>query len=369
MFLKLAYELFCPYYCGNYEDFQMVKVVTLGCRINSYEAEVIKEKLSQFDDVIVINTCAVTAEAERQCRQTLRKLRRENPNARIVVTGCAAQINPQQFAAMPEVDLVLGNKEKSQIVDILTSPLQEKSIVGDIFSYDGHDDFVITGFEGRQRAFVQIQQGCDHRCTYCIVPFARGHNRSVPSSEIIRQIKELLSQGFAEICLTGVDACSYQPSFSGLIKEILEAIPLIPSLQFGSLDPAAIDDEFIALVGQYKAIAPHFHFSVQSGDNMILKRMKRRHSREDVINLCAKIRAVRPEATFGADFICGFPTETAEQFANTVKLVHEAGITHLHVFPYSERPGTPAALMPQIPVAERKHRAEILRKEGETIND
>ena len=347
----------------------MVKVITFGCRINSYESEVMKEKLSHFDDVIVINTCAVTHEAERQCCQGLRRLRRENPHARIVVTGCAAQINPQKFAAMPEVDLILGNKEKNSIDKILSQPLSEKTIVGDIFFYDGHDDFIITGFEGRQRAFVQIQQGCDHRCTYCIVPFARGHNRSVPLSEIIRQIKELLTQGFAEICLTGVDACSYKPSFSGLVKEILAAIPLIPSLQFGSLDPAAIDDEFIRLVGQYPAIAPHFHFSVQSGDNMILKRMKRRHSREDVINLCAKIRAVRPEATFGADFICGFPTETVEQFENTVKLVQEAGITRLHVFPYSERPGTPAALMPQVDVKERRRRAQILRQEGEIIND
>ena len=347
----------------------MVKVITFGCRINSYESEVIKEKLSLLDDVIIVNTCAVTAEAERQCRQALRKLRRENPGARIVVTGCAAQVNPQKFAAMPEVDLVLGNQEKASIDKILSQPLSEKTIVGDIFSYDGHDDFIITGFEGRQRAFVQIQQGCDHRCTYCIVPFARGHNRSVPAQEIIRQIKELLAQGFAEICLTGVDACSYKPSFSGLVKEILAALPLIPSLQFGSLDPAAIDDEFIDLVGRYPVIAPHFHFSVQSGDNMILKRMKRRHSREDVINLCAKIRAVRPEATFGADFICGFPTETIEQFENTVKLVHEAGITHLHVFPYSERPGTPAALMPQVDVEERRRRAHILRQQGEATND
>lgn len=347
----------------------MFKVVTLGCRINAYESEVIKEKLADMDNVIVINTCAVTGEAERQCRQTIRKLAKENPDARIVVTGCAAQIAPQKFAAMPEVDLVLGNKEKADIAGFLSQSLTEKTIVGDIFAYDGHDDFVITGFEGRQRAFVQIQQGCNHRCTYCIVPFARGNNRSVPEYEIIGQIRELLKQGFAEICLTGVDACSYQPSFSGLVRHILEQIPEIPSLQFGSLDPAATDDEFIELVKKYPNIAPHFHFSVQSGDNMVLKRMKRRHTREDVIALCKKIRAVRPEATFGADFICGFPTETEEQFMNTVKLVREAGINKLHVFPYSERPGTPAALMPQVSVEERRRRASVLRQEGEVIND
>lgn len=347
----------------------MFKVVTLGCRINAYESEVIKEKLADMDNVIVINTCAVTGEAERQCRQTIRKLAKENPDARIVVTGCAAQIAPQKFAAMPEVDLVLGNKEKADIAGFLSQSLTEKTIVGDIFAYDGHDDFVITGFEGRQRAFVQIQQGCNHRCTYCIVPFARGNNRSVPEYEIIGQIRELLKQGFAEICLTGVDACSYQPSFSGLVRHILEQIPEIPSLQFGSLDPAATDDEFIELVKKYPNIAPHFHFSVQSGDNMVLKRMKRRHTREDVIALCQKIRAVRPEATFGADFICGFPTETEEQFMNTVKLVREAGINKLHVFPYSERPGTPAALMPQVSVEERRRRASVLRQEGEVIND
>ena len=228
---------------------------------------------------------------------------------------------------------------------------------------------MITGFEGRQQAFVQIQQGCDHRCTYCIVPFARGNNRSVPEDEVLRQIGVLLEKGFEEICLTGVDACSYKPSFSGLVKKILEAFPSLPSLQFGSLDPAAVDDEFVALVGKYRNIWPHFHLSVQSGDNTILKRMRRRHGREEVIGLCAKIRAVRPEATFGADFICGFPTESEEAFMNTVRLVEEAGIGRLHVFPYSERPGTPAALMPQVPVEVRRKRAKILREKGEAVDD
>lgn len=347
----------------------MVQVITLGCRINSYESEVLKEKLSKVDNLIIVNTCAVTGEAERQCRQTIRKLRRDNPEARIIVTGCAAQIAPQKYAAMEEVDLVLGNKEKAEIENYINSELNEKSIVGDIFSYDDYDRYLITGFEGRQRAFVQIQQGCNHRCTYCIVPYARGNNRSVKEEDIITQIRELLHQGFAEICLTGVDVCSYQPSFSLLVKHILEQIPTIPSLQFGSLDPAAIDDDFINLIKNYPNMHPHFHFSIQSGDNMVLKRMRRRHTREDVINLCAKIRKIRPEATFGSDFICGFPTETEEQFQNTCKLVQQAGITHLHVFPYSERSGTPAALMPQVPVETRKERARILRSLGENSDD
>ena len=347
----------------------MVKIITFGCRINAYESEILKEKFSGFDNLIIINSCAVTKEAERQCRQAIRKLRRENPDSRIVVTGCAAQVSASKFSAMKEVDLVLGNKEKVEIEKYINGPLTEKTIVGDIFDYDNYDHFLITGFEGRHRAFVQIQQGCNHRCTYCIVPYARGANRSVPAEEIIKQIRELLEKGFKEICLTGVDACSWQPSFSGLVKQILEEIPDIPSLQFGSLDPAAIDDEFIELVRMHKNIAPHFHFSIQSGDNMVLKRMKRRHSREDVIRLCKKLKEAREDSTFGADFICGFPTETDEQFQNTVKLVREAGISKLHVFPYSERPGTPAALMPQIPVEIRRERARILRQEGEVIDE
>ena len=346
----------------------MVEVVTLGCRINSYESEILKEKFAKVDNLVIINTCAVTKEAERQCRQTIRKLRKQNPEAKIVVTGCAAQVSPQIFAKMPEVDLILGNKEKTAIEKYLQNDLSEKTIVGDIFKYDGYDDYLITGFEGRQRAFVQVQQGCNHRCTYCIIPFARGNNRPVPQHKILEQIKTLLEQGFKEICLTGVDVCSYQPSFSGLVASILQTFPEIPSLQFGSLDPAAVDDDFIDLVGKHKNILPMFHLSIQSGDNLILKRMRRRHSREDVINLCNKIRAVRPEATFGADFICGFPTEKEENFINTMNLVDEANISRLHVFPYSERPGTPAALMPQVDVEERRERAKRLREKGEIIN-
>lgn len=347
----------------------MVEVVTLGCRINSYESEVLKEKLGSLNNVIVINTCAVTAEAERQCRQTIRKLRKTNPEAKIVVTGCAAQVNPDRYVDMPEVDLVLGNKEKTTAEKYLNKEVTDKKIVSDIAAFDDYDRWLITGFEGRHRAFVQIQQGCNHRCTYCIVPYARGRNRSVSETEVIAQIRKLVHQGFKEICLTGVDACSYQPSFSKLVDRILEEVSELPSLQFGSLDPAAIDDEFIDLIGRKEQIHPHFHLSIQAGDNLILKRMGRRHSREDVISLCEKIRRKRPEATFGADFICGFPTETEDQFLNTIRLVREAGITRLHVFPYSERPGTPAAAMPQIPVETRKERARRLREEGEVIDD
>ena len=345
----------------------MVQVITFGCRMNAYESEAIKEKLQSFDNWIIVNTCAVTGEAERQCRQMIRKLAKENPSSKIVVTGCAAQIAPQKFAEMPEVDLVLGNVEKNNIMQILSQPLSEKTIVGDILSYDGYDNYLISAFEGRQKAFVQVQQGCDHRCTYCIVPYARGHNRSIPEAEIIAQIKTLLAQGFEEICLTGVDICSYRPSFTKLVAQIIsETNP--PKLNFGSLDPAALDDEFVELLKDNPQVGEYLHFSVQSGDNLILKRMKRRHRREDVINLCQKIRAVRPDIIFGADFICGFPTETLDQFNNTVKLVEEAHLSKLHVFPYSERSGTPAALMPQIPMAERRRRAEILRKKGEEAN-
>jgi len=338
----------------------MVEVVTFGCRINTFESEILKEKFKNRDNLIIVNTCAVTGEAERQCRQTIRKLKRQYPQSKIVVTGCAAQINTSKFADMEEVDLVLGNKEKAEIEKHIDN-IAPKTKVSNIFNYDEYDKYVITGFEGRQQAFVQIQQGCNHRCTYCIIPYARGNNRSVEENVIINQIKTLINQGFEQICLTGVDACSYKPSFSGLVKHILEQIPELKSLHFGSLDPAAIDDEFIELIGKYKNIYPHFHLSIQSGDNLILKRMLRRHSRDDVITLCNKIRQVRPETTFGADFICGFPTESVEAFENTCKLIDEAGIDKLHVFPYSERQGTPAAKMPQIKVSERRRRAKILR--------
>ncbi len=351
----------------------MAEVITFGCRINAYESEVMKEKLRDYNDLIVINTCAVTGEAERQCRQTIRKLKRARPTAKIIVTGCSAQVNAAKLTQMPEVDLVLGNREKKAIEKYAAALLArdndaltpEKQQVGDIFSDDCCDDYLITGFEGRQKAFVQVQQGCNHRCTYCIVPYARGRNRSVPADLVIKQIRDLLAAGFAEICLTGIDLCSYRPSFSALVEQILEQIPTLPRLTFGSLDPAAIDDDFIKLLQKYNNILSFFHLSVQSGDNQVLRQMGRRHTREKVIDLCRRIRQIRPEARFGADFICGFPGESVEAFENTCKLVTEAGLNKLHVFPYSERAGTPAAAWPQLPMFERRRRAEILRNLSE----
>lgn len=343
----------------------MVEVVTFGCRINAYESEVIREKLKNYSNLIVVNTCAVTGEAERQCRQTIRKLKRENPACDIIVTGCSAQISSAKIAEMKEVSLVLGNKEKKHIEDYVGNIFADKKQVGDIFSDTDCDDYVITGFEGRQKAFVEIQQGCNHRCTYCIIPYARGKNRSLAPQKIVAQIKTLLANGFEEICLTGVDICSYKPSLSSLVEYILQQIPELPKLNFGSLDPAAIDDNFINLLQKYNNISSHFHLSIQSGDNEVLRQMGRRHNREKIIELCAKIRSIRPEAKFGADFICGFPTETEAQFLNTCALVKEAKINKLHVFPYSERSGTPAYKMKQLPMAERRRRAAILRELSE----
>ncbi|MCQ2734705.1 MAG: tRNA (N(6)-L-threonylcarbamoyladenosine(37)-C(2))-methylthiotransferase MtaB [Alphaproteobacteria bacterium] len=343
----------------------MVRVITFGCRINAYESEVIKEKLRAYDNLIVVNTCAVTGEAERQCRQTIRKLKREQPTADIIVTGCSAQINADKLAQMPEVSLVLGNKEKREIEKYVTQIYQNKQCVSDIFQDDDCGDYIITGFESRQKAFVQVQQGCDHRCTYCIVPYARGKNRSVPKEQVVKQIQKLLSAGFDEICLTGIDLCSYKPSFCGLVRYILEQIPALPRLNFGSLDPAMLDDEFVQILADYSNVGSFFHFSIQSGDNQVLKKMGRRHSREKVIDICRKIRAVRPNAKFGADFICGFPSENESAFENTCKLVSEAGLNKLHVFPYSERKGTPAAEWPQLPMEERRRRASVLRNLSE----
>ncbi|MBR1840795.1 MAG: tRNA (N(6)-L-threonylcarbamoyladenosine(37)-C(2))-methylthiotransferase MtaB [Alphaproteobacteria bacterium] len=339
----------------------MVRVVTFGCRINAYESEVMKEKLRAYDNLIVVNTCAVTGEAERQCRQTIRKLKREHPEAEIIVTGCSAQVNAAKLAQMPEVSLVLGNKEKREIEKYAARIFQNKLCVSDIFRDDDCGDYIITGFEGRQKAFVQVQQGCNHRCTYCIVPYARGKNRSVPQEQVVKQIQELLSAGFNEICLTGIDLCSYKPSFCGLVRYVLEQIPTLPLLNFGSLDPAALDDEFVRILADYSNVGSFFHLSIQSGDNQVLKKMGRRHSREKVIDICRKIREVRPEAKFGADFICGFPSESESAFENTCKLVKEAGLNKLHVFPYSERKGTPAAEWPQLPMEMRRRRASVLR--------
>lgn len=342
-----------------------VQVVTFGCRLNSYESAAIKELSGLPDDTVVVNTCAVTGEAERQCRQTIRKLRRENPNAFLVVTGCAAQIAPEVYAKMPEVDKVLGNNEK------LDANAYQKSApavsVGDIDSpaapINAHMPFY---FEGRNRAFIQIQQGCDNACTFCVVTKARGKNKSLPPEKIVAHAQKLVDEGYPEIGLTGVDITAY-PDLAGLVKKLLNEVSGLKRLRLGSLDPAAVRDELISLFAESGVLMPHLHLSVQSGDDLILKRMARRHLRKDVLDLCSKVRSVRPDAAFGADFITGFPTETERMFENTLNLVREANITHLHVFPYSERPGTPAAKMPQVPVSERKERAKRLRAAGDAL--
>ncbi|MBR6409736.1 MAG: tRNA (N(6)-L-threonylcarbamoyladenosine(37)-C(2))-methylthiotransferase MtaB [Alphaproteobacteria bacterium] len=347
----------------------MVQVVTFGCRLNAFESEVIKEKLKAYDNLIVVNTCAVTGEAERQCRQAVRKLKKENPRAKIIVTGCSAQVHGKLFESMDEVDLVLGNQEKAHIEDYVSRMDGVKSLVSDIMKDKDLDDFMITGFEGRQKAFVQIQQGCNYRCTYCIVPFARGKNRSAKIEKVVAQVQRLVDEGIKKICLTGVDICSYEYGLARVCQAILENVSGLEELSFGSLDPAAIDDDLINLIGKNKKMLPHFHLSVQSGDNDVLKRMGRRHLREDVIKLCEKIRQVRKEATFGADFICGFPGETDEAFLNTCRLVDEARIDKLHVFPYSERAGTVAAKMEQTDMKIRRERAKILRQMREEKDD
>lgn len=347
----------------------MVQVITFGCRLNAFESEVMKEKLRAFDDsLIVVNTCAVTGEAERQCRQAIRKLKKENPQSKIVVTGCSAEVHADSFLKMKEVDLVLGNKEKTDIEKYMALS-DIKSVVEGIDKANDIDSYMITGFEGRQKAFVQIQQGCNHRCTYCIVPYARGKSRSASVQSVVEQIKILLQQGLSKICLTGVDLCSYEYGLSNVVRAILTQVQGLTELSFGSLDPAAVGDDLIELIGSNQKILPYFHLSVQSGDNLVLKQMGRRHTREDVVKLCRKIRSVRPDAAFGADFICGFPTESDEAFENTCKLVDEAGIDRLHVFVYSQREGTPAAKLKQIDMNIRRMRAKILRELRKDNND
>jgi len=343
-----------------------LKVVTLGCRINTYESEVIKQIPSDID-AIVVNTCAVTGEAERQCRQTIRKLRRENPDAFIIVTGCAAQIAPEKYAAMPEVDRVLGNLEKLSAVNFKKSaPKCNVGTLSDL-SKEPFSSALIGGFEGRNRAFLQIQQGCDNACTFCIVTKARGKNRSCPPSRILAEAEKLLAAGFTEFTLTGVNIADYgkdKPEYGNLTSLaalLLHSFPAIARLRFSSLDIAALDDDFVALMANEKRLMPHLHFSLQSGDDLILKRMGRRHSRAKTIDLCRKLKAARPDIIFGADFIAGFPTETETMFANTLKLVEEVPILLTHVFPFSEREGTPAAKMPPVRSEIRKERAKKLR--------
>ncbi|MBC8240574.1 MAG: tRNA (N(6)-L-threonylcarbamoyladenosine(37)-C(2))-methylthiotransferase MtaB [Alphaproteobacteria bacterium] len=348
------------------------EVLNFGCRLNAYEAQVMHDQaqLAGLQNAIIINTCAVTNEAVRQARQAIRKARRQRPDATIVVTGCAAQLEPEAFAAMAEVDRVLGNREKLHGENFVT-PLDGKILVDDIMSVTQLAGHLVPGFDGRSRAFVQVQQGCDHRCTFCIIPFARGPSRSVPMGAIVRQIRTLVENGYAEVVLTGVDITAYgsdlpgRPSLGQLLRRLLRAVPELPRLRLSSLDAVEIDPELERLLLSEERVMPHLHLSLQAGDDLILKRMARRHSRAQAIDLCQRLRAGRPDMVFGADLIAGFPTETEAQFQNSLSLIDDCGLTYLHVFPYSERPGTPAARMPQVPGDERRRRAALLREKGD----
>ena len=346
-------------------------LINLGCRLNIYEGEIIKNHLSNnnIKNITVINSCAVTAEAEKKVAYEIRKAKRTNPENKIIVTGCAAQIDPKKYHTLKEVDLVLGNKEKL-LSDVWSNLNFSKPIqVDNILSEKKTVPSTIEKFDGKSRAYIEIQQGCDHRCTFCIIPYGRGNNRSVPAGEIVERIKKIVRNGYKEVVLTGVDITDYgkdlpaQPTFSNLIKRIIKLVPDLEQLRLSSIDCAEIDEEFWDLLSE-KKLMPHFHISLQAGNNMILKRMKRRHSREMAINFCNKVLSKRKEATFGADFITGFPTETDDMFRDTLNLVDQCHLTHLHVFPYSPRINTPAARMPQVDKSIIKDRANTLRQLG-----
>lgn len=350
------------------------QLVTFGCRLNTYESEVMRghAKAAGMDDAIIFNTCAVTKEAERQARQAIRKARKDNPNAKIIVTGCSAQISPEAYAEMPEVDRIIGNDLKLKAETWGEGGRNEARIlVNDIMSVKETASHLVEGFEGRARAFIQVQNGCDHRCTFCIIPYGRGNSRSVPIGEIVNQVRALVASGYNEIVMTGVDITSYGPDLPGsptlgqMIRRVLALVPELPRLRLSSLDPVEMDDDLWRLIAEEPRLMPHLHMSLQAGDDMILKRMKRRHLRADAIEMCRRARSYRPDIAFGADIIAGFPTETEGMFLNTLNIVEECDLTFLHVFPYSERPGTPAAKMPQVFPEVRKERAARLRAKGE----
>jgi threonylcarbamoyladenosine tRNA methylthiotransferase MtaB len=322
-------------------------------------------------NAIIVNTCAVTKEAERQSVQTLRRLRRDNPEAHIVATGCAVQLDPARFTAMPEVNRVLGNEHKMKAESFLPD-IATPVLVSDIMEVRETAEHLVEGFDGRTRAFVQVQQGCDHRCTFCIIPFARGNNRSVPMGRIVQEVRGLVEASYCEIVITGVDITGYggdlpgTPTLGQMVRRLLMAVPELPRLRLSSIDPAEADEDLFRLIADEPRLMPHFHISAQAGDDMILKRMKRRHTRADIVSFCDRVRTLRPGAAFGADLIAGFPTETEEMFDSTYNLIDDAGLTYLHVFPYSIRPGTPAARMPQVHGATIKARAAHLRDRGHT---
>ena len=358
-----------------------VDVITFGCRLNTYESEVMRAQAEKagLNNAILVNTCAVTGEAVRQARQAIRRARRENPHARIIVTGCAAQTEKQTFADMPEVDAVLGNEEKLKSASYRSLPdfgvsAEEKLRVNDIMSVRETAPQMVRLIEGHVRAFIQVQNGCDHRCTFCIIPYGRGNSRSVPMGAVVDQARKLTEGGYREIVLTGVDATSYgsdlpgTPSLGLLAKTLLKQVPEIRRLRLSSIDSIEVDNHLMDLIADEPRFMPHLHLSLQHGDDMILKRMKRRHSRADALRFIADVRRLRPETSFGADMIAGFPTETEEMFQNAASLAEEAGIAHLHVFPYSPREGTPAARMPQLDRALVKERAARLRTTGHQLH-
>jgi threonylcarbamoyladenosine tRNA methylthiotransferase MtaB len=352
-----------------------VQVVTFGCRLNAYESEAIKLRAAeaQMRNALVVNTCAVTAEAVRQSRQAIRRLKREQPERRIIVTGCAAQTEPQTYAAMAEVDAVLGNAEKLTAQSYADFGIggSARIRVNDIMSVRETAPQMVDHFEGHTRAFLQVQTGCDHRCTFCIIPYGRGNSRSVPMGAVVSEARRLVEKGFPEIVLTGVDLTSYgsdlpgTPGLGALVAKILKLVPELKRLRLSSIDSIEADTALMRAIAEEERLMPHFHLSAQSGDDMILKRMRRRHNRADTIAFCDAVRRLRPEAAFGADLIAGFPTETEAMFAGSLALVDDAGISALHVFPYSARPGTPAARMPQLPRTLVKERAARLRAKGD----
>ncbi len=347
-----------------------VEILTLGCRLNTYESEAMRALASDaaLSNAVIVNTCAVTGEAVRQARQTIRRARRERPDAEIIVTGCAAQIDPQSFASMPEVSRVIGNAEKMRAESFAHS--EERVSVSDIMSVRETASHLIDGFSERTRVYIQVQNGCDHRCTFCIIPYGRGNSRSSAAGDIVEQIRRLAANGVPEVVLTGVDLTSWggdlpgQPPLGALVARILKLVPDLPMLRLSSLDAIEMDDQLFELVTQNDRVAPYLHLSLQHGDDMILKRMKRRHSRAQAIDLCHRVKAARPEIALGADLIAGFPTETEEHFANLFSIVDECGLAYVHAFPFSPRTGTPAARMPQIDRHVVKERAARLREVG-----
>ncbi len=350
------------------------RTITFGCRLNTLELEVMRRRAAEagMGDAILVNTCAVTAEAVRQARQAIRKARRDYPDARIVVSGCAAQIDAQPFAAMPEVDLVLGNAEKLQArsydFGLRETP---RVIVNDIMSVKETAGHLVDGIDGRARAFVEVQNGCDHRCTFCIIPYGRGNSRSVPTGAVVEQVRKLARNGYAEVVLTGVDITSWgadlpgSPKLGKLTRAILRHVPELKRLRLSSIDSIEVDDALMRALAEEERLMPHLHLSLQHGDDMILKRMKRRHLRADAVRFADTVRRLRPDVVFGADIIAGFPTETAAMFENSLSIVDDCGLTHLHVFPFSPRAGTPAARMPQLDRRLIKERAQRLRDKGD----